>query len=92
MTPTRLQQIRNEYAEDEIALASEGDMWSGQEHAQHANIGILLTLWDTHQTALRALVEQWKQEAKATDKAWSPEYAFELCADQLERLLTPEQS
>ena len=77
MTPTRLQEIRQ---------------WVEAYNADADDLRYLLTLWDTHQTALRALVEQWKQEAKATDKAWSPEYAFELCADQLERLLTPEQS
>lgn len=61
-------------------------------HARE-DIPALLTLWDTHQTALRALVEQWKDAADMAARTHpNVERAFELCARDLERLLTPEQS
>lgn len=50
----------------------------------------LLTLWDTRETALRALVEQWNKEAALTGKANTAEEAFGLCVEALSRLLEQE--
>ena len=63
-------------------------------HARE-DIPALLAAWDTQQTALRALVEQWKNEAEYADiEQGEPEVAsaVRMCAADLERILTPEQS
>lgn len=50
----------------------------------------ILRAWDTRETALRALVEQWKKEAALTGKANTAEEAFGLCVEALSRLLEQE--
>ena len=50
------------------------------------DISDLLTQWDTHQSALRALVAQWRELAERDDAG-----DFDDCADALERLLSGPQ-
>ena len=56
------------------------------------DISDLLTQWDTHQSALRALVAQWREAARVAE----PEndgygVAMDECADAVERLLSGPQ-
>lgn len=56
------------------------------------DVNTLLALWDTHQSALRALVAQWKEAARVAE----PEndgygVAMDECADAVERLLSGPQ-
>ena len=55
----------------------------------------LLHLWDTRDTALRALVQQWRQEAADASNAYEPDAderakVWADVAEQLARLLEPE--
>ena len=52
----------------------------------------LLSLWDTQQSALRALVEQWRADHASAQVDYYYMGDYKDCADALERLLTPEQS
>lgn len=58
----------------------------------HADMDAILKQWDTHQSALRALVAQWKQEAVIADATCNDTIAVQLheCADAVERLLESE--
>lgn len=65
---------------------------SDGEFMAHAreDIPTLLRMWDTHQTALRALVERFRQYSKTPyDMNGSQESAFADCAVELERLVAP---
>jgi len=77
LTPTRLQEIRqdrdgikamNAFASNLMLEVAEKDLTD------------LLTLWDTHQTALRALVEQWKRDLAEVDAPVRPADMFGAAA------------
>ena len=53
------------------------------------DVNTLLALWDTHQSALRGLVAQWR--AAAADELNDYAVGYDCCADHLERLLESEQ-
>ncbi len=60
------------------------------------DIPFLLTQWDTRESALRALVAQWKATAEASEEFGfyarrDKSDAYEDCADALERLLSGPQ-
>ena len=50
------------------------------------DIPFLLTQWDTRESALRALVAQWRELAERDDAG-----DFDDCADALERILSGPQ-
>ncbi len=53
------------------------------------DIPFLLTQWDTHQSAIRALVAQWR--AIGADDLNDYAVGYLCCADALERLLSGPQ-
>lgn len=60
------------------------------------DLDYLLAIWDARESALRALVAQWKQEAADATEAYEPDAAERAtvwadCANHLERLLESEQ-
>ena len=64
--------------------------------SMHSDIVNLLALWDTRESALRALVAQWKATAEASEELGyyarrDKSDAYEDCADALERLLSGPQ-
>ena len=56
------------------------------------DLDYLLTIWDARESALRALVAQWNQEAVIADATCNDTIAVQLrdCAAALERLLESE--
>lgn len=56
------------------------------------DLDYMLKRWDARESALRALVAQWKQEAVIADATCNDTIAVQLheCADAVERLLESE--
>ena len=60
------------------------------------DVNTLLALWGTRESALRALVAQWKATAEASEEFGfyarrDKSDAYEDCADALERILSGPQ-
>lgn len=90
MTPTRLQAIRLNLRNVQVVAQAMDRIGNTPKVTGYyvADVADLLTLWDTHQTALRALVERMTRAVDGTEAALS----VQAYRDELERLLTPEQS
>ena len=84
---------RIEAARERVRIAIGIDDWDDRSTLA---IDGLIAQWDTRESALRALVAQWKATAEASEELGyyarrDKSDAYEDCADALERLLSGPQ-